>query len=71
MMKMSGHSKKNSFFALLIGLFSKFGKTKIRPTVEDLKRADFNTSTQRLGVRFTERIRNIFRFKWLIRKRHL
>jgi hypothetical protein len=31
----------------------------------DLAKADFKTSTQRLGVRFTDRIRDTFRFKWL------
>ena len=31
----------------------------------DLAKAEFKTSTQRLGVRFTDRIRDTFRFKWL------
>jgi len=30
-----------------------------------LKRADFKTSTQHLGIRFSEKIRDIFRFQWL------
>jgi len=34
-------------------------------TCDDLKRHDFPMSTQRLGVRFTERIRDIFRFRWI------
>jgi hypothetical protein len=33
--------------------------------MEDLKRAEFGTSTQKIGVRFTERIRDVFRFEWL------
>jgi hypothetical protein len=33
-----------------------------------LQRAEFKTSTQRLGIRFTENIRDIFRLRWL-RKR--
>ncbi len=32
---------------------------------DDLKRVDFKTSTQRIGVRFTEKIRTFFRHKWL------
>jgi len=31
----------------------------------DLRRHDYSTSTQRLGVRFTERIRNAFRRRWI------
>ncbi len=31
----------------------------------DLAKADFKTSTQRMGARFTDRIRDAFRFKWL------
>jgi len=42
-----------------------FGKIPVKPTPEDLARAEFKTSTQRLGGRFTERIRDVFRFKWL------
>jgi len=42
-----------------------FGAKPVKPTAEDLKRTEFGASTQRLGVRFTERIRDVFRFKWL------
>jgi hypothetical protein len=34
-------------------------------TGEDLQRHDYSTSTQRLGVRFTERVRNVFRLRWI------
>jgi len=53
------------FFAA--GLLAIFGKSPAKPTTADLQHADFKTSTQRLGIRFTERIRNIFRFRWLRR----
>ncbi|MCK5225872.1 MAG: hypothetical protein KAQ89_04065 [Planctomycetes bacterium] len=46
-------------------LISFFGKSPAKPTAADLKRIDFGTSTQHLGIRFTEKIRSIFRFKWL------
>ena len=47
------------------GVLSVFGKSTSKPTPEDLKRAEFKTSAQRLGIRFTERIREVFRFRWL------
>jgi hypothetical protein len=34
-------------------------------TTDALRTAEFRTSTQRLGVRFTDRIRDAFRFRWL------
>ena len=40
-------------------------RPKIRAV--DLAKAEFKTSTQRLGVRFTDRIRDVFRFRWLRR----
>jgi len=53
------------FGFIAAGLAAVFGTKNARPTTEDLKRSEFKTSTQRLGVRFTERIRDVFRFKWL------
>jgi hypothetical protein len=49
-------------------LMSVFGKSPAKPTAEDLGRMEFKTSTQRLGIRFTERIRDVFRFRWIRRK---
>jgi len=58
-------TKINSFLGLLAGgLLSLFGKSPPKPDVDDLKRADFKTSTQRLGIRFSEKIRDVFRFRW-------
>jgi hypothetical protein len=63
---MGFRTKINSFLGLLAaGLLSLFGKSPSKPAAEDLKRADFKTSTQHLGVRFTEKIRDVFRFRWL------
>jgi len=63
---MSFRVKMNSFLGLLAaGLLSVFGKSPTKTTVEDFKRADFKTSTQRLGIRFSDKIRNVFRFQWL------
>lgn len=35
------------------------------PDGSDLQKHDFGWSTQRVGVRFTERIRDSFRFRWI------
>ena len=67
---MSFGTKINSFLAFVAGLLlSIFGKSPAKPTSADLQRAEFKTSTQRLGIRFTERIRDVFRFKWIRKQR--
>ena len=59
-------AKINSFLGLIAGwILSLFGKSLPKSGVEDLKRADFKTSTQNLGLRFSEKIRDVFRFRWL------
>jgi len=61
-------SKINAFIGTIAGWFlSLFGKGPGKPTTDDLAKADFKTSTQGMGVRFTEKIRNVFRFKWIRR----
>jgi hypothetical protein len=60
------YTKVNSFLGFVAaGLLSLFAKSPPKPAVDDLKRADFGTSTQRLGIRFSEKIRDAFRFRWL------
>ena len=60
------HRKTNTVLGFLAGILATvFGTKTAKPSMEDLKRAEFGTSTQKIGVRFTERIRNVFRFKWL------
>ena len=67
---MSFGTKTNSFIgSLAAGLLSIFGKSPAKPTPADLHHAEFKTSTQRLGIRFTERIRDVFRFRWLRKQR--
>jgi hypothetical protein len=48
------------------GLLARLFPTRL-PDIdrEDLQRNDYSTSTQRMGVRFTERIRNAFRLRWI------
>jgi hypothetical protein len=63
---MRRRTKASSLLGLFAaGVSSLFGKQPARPTVDDLRRADFSTSTQRLGIRFREKIRDVFRFTWL------
>jgi len=60
--------KTSSIFGLFAaGLAALFGKSPAKPTAEDLGRMEFKTSTQRLGIRFTEKIRDVFRFRWIKR----
>jgi len=59
-------AKINSFLGLIAGwVLTLFGKSPSETGADDLKRADFKTGTQRLGIRFTEKIRDVFRFRWL------
>lgn len=59
-------TKINSFLSLLAaGLLTVFGKSPAKPTTKDLNRMEFKSSTQRLGIRFSERIREVFRFRWI------
>ena len=59
-------SKLNSLHGFLAGILLSL-KTwrKTKTTIEDLKRIEFKTAAQGLGLRFTKRIRNVFRFKWI------
>jgi hypothetical protein len=61
---MTERRKINAFFGFLAGIISALFGNKAKPTAENHKNADFPTSTQRMGVRFTDRIRDVFRFKW-------
>jgi hypothetical protein len=63
---MSVKTKKNSFYSFLAAVFSIFLR-RPKPDNKNLKNADFKTSTQSMGVRFNEHIRNVFRFRWIHR----
>ena len=59
-------TKINSFIGILAaGLLTIFGKSPAKPGPKDLKQMEFKTSTQRMGVRFRDKIRDVFRFKWI------
>ena len=38
---------------------------RAKPDPQRMQRLDFRTSTQRMGLRFTERLRDRWRRKWL------
>ncbi|MFA5422392.1 MAG: hypothetical protein WC374_00860 [Phycisphaerae bacterium] len=57
---------KNSFIAFFAALLSVFTRRK-KSSNDDLRNIDFKTSTQSLGVRFTDRVRDVFRFRWIRR----
>jgi hypothetical protein len=55
---------KSRFLGWVAGLCG--GLLRPRPvTPRDLDQADYSTSTQRLGLRFTEKVRDVFRFRWI------
>ncbi|MHC4456871.1 MAG: hypothetical protein ACYS0I_07220 [Planctomycetota bacterium] len=63
---MSIQTKKRTLFGMLAAaVLSLFGKSPAKPNTDDLKQAEFKTSTQKMGIRFTEKIRNVFRFRWI------
>jgi hypothetical protein len=58
--------RKRQWLGWAGGVFARlWGGRTWRVTNADLRKQDYPTSTQRLGVRFTERIRDTFRFRWL------
>ena len=58
--------KRALWLGLMGGLISRLFRTTLPDvTSADLRRHDYALSTQRLGVRFTERVRNMFRLRWI------
>jgi len=63
---MTGRSKiRVLLLSTAAALFSVFSRRRPKPTATDYRRIDFKTSTQRMGIRFTGSIRDVFRFKWV------
>lgn len=46
-----------------------FGKNPRSHAPAELYRKDFHSNTQKMGLRFSERIRNVFRHRWLRQNR--
>jgi len=53
---------ENCGISLLLVISSLF-KRKVKPN--DIRKMEFSASTQKMGVSFTDKIRDIFRHKWL------
>jgi hypothetical protein len=49
---------------LITSIYSLF---RPKATPDDMRKMEFSSSSQRLGVSFTEKIRNIFRYRWIKR----
>jgi len=59
-------SRKALWLGLAGSLISRLPRTpRTDVTTEELRRHDYSTSTQRMGVRFTDWIRDVFRFRWI------
>jgi hypothetical protein len=56
-------NKKSSRLGFLAGLAALFGRRK-KTTAEDMQKLEFKTSAQRIGISFTDKIRDAFRHKW-------
>lgn len=47
---------------VLMSMFSRKSKSQ---STDELCKNDFHPNTRKMGLRFTERIRNVFRLQWL------
>jgi len=57
---------KNKLIAVLAGLVgSVWLLFKPKKKSDDFKKMEFSTSTQKMGVGFTDKIRDIFRGRWI------
>jgi hypothetical protein len=61
---MISHNKKSSRLGFLAGLAALFGGRN-KTVAEDMQKLEFKASTQRIGVSFTDKIRDVFRHKWI------
>jgi len=52
---------------ILLAIFGGKSEKAADASVENLRRSEFKTSTQALGIRFTGKIRGVFRHRWLRR----
>jgi hypothetical protein len=59
-------NKKYGIKLFLLGIFTSIsGLFRLKTTPNDLKKMEFSSSSQRLGISFTDKIRNAFRYKWI------
>ncbi len=66
---MARQKKKNKFAGFWTVVLLHFFSKKKRPITEhDLKKTEFKTDSQAIGVNFNDKIRRVFRPNWL--KKH-
>lgn len=66
---MARKKNKNKFAGLWAAfLLHYFSRKKRQITTHDLKKAEFKTDSRAIGVNFNDKIRRVFRPKWL--KKH-
>jgi hypothetical protein len=53
---------KNLKITLIIFISSLF---KRKPKAKNLKQMEFNSSTQKMGLSFTDKVRSAFRSRWI------
>ena len=59
-------SRKALWLGFAGGLLARlFRPSSAEVTGADLRKHDYAASTQRLGVRLTDRVRNMFRLRWI------
>jgi hypothetical protein len=58
-LKLKAKNSGISFFIFISSLF------KPKQKSENFKNIEFSSSTQKIGISFTDKIRDIFRFKWI------
>jgi hypothetical protein len=62
-------SRKAIWLGYAISVLAGIPRRRRRPNTGDLQRQDCSLSTQRMGVSFTDIIRDTFRFRWLRKAR--
>ena len=65
-MNPAGRQKQKKLGLLAGALFAFFSK---KPPQKKLNELEFSTSTQRMGLHFSERIRRFFRHRWFFIQR--
>ncbi len=63
------HPARATWLGYAAAMLSRLPRRRRSVTATALRREDYPTSTQRLGVSFSEVIRDTFRFRWVRRTR--
>jgi hypothetical protein len=58
-------SEKSRRLGAWAGFLSFFSGRKVSATKEDVQKLDFPSNAQKIGVRFSDSLRDFFRFRWL------